>query len=272
MTTPEDRNPSNSNPFDKDNGSLSNSDAYQGGAHEAAPEGYKPTEGIQPTEGVQPTEPGFDSPRYEEPVYPQSEGPEYPSASSEIPGRPGEGGAPGSAAPYTGAAAGAPAADGAYPGGAYPGGAYPEGGYPEGGYPGAAPAGGAPAGGGWGQPEEINKVAPWALGFAVVSVVAMFLLGPLIVPFAIVAVILGIIGVVKARKIEFGKRRMGMSVAAIIIGLFTAIVMAIGAAGLYYFFNDADLQECSKLEDKEAVQKCIEEKVQGTLEEKTGAN
>lgn len=256
MTTPEDRNPSNSNPFDKDNGSLSNSDAYQGGAHEAAPEGYKPTEGVQPTE------PGFDSPRYEEPVYPQSEGPEYPSASSEIPGRPGEGGAPGSAAPYTGAAAGAPAADGAYPGGAYPGGAYPEGGYP----------GAAPAGGGWGQPEEINKVAPWALGFAVVSVVAMFLLGPLVVPFAIVGVILGIIGVVKARKIEFGKRRMGMSVAAIIIGLITAVLMAIGAAGLYYFFNDADLQECTKLEDKEAVQKCIEEKVQGTLEEKTGAN
>ncbi|KAA8721777.1 DUF4190 domain-containing protein [Corynebacterium spheniscorum] len=261
MTTPEGRNPSNSNPFDKDNGSLNNSDAYQGGAHEAAPEGHLPTEGVQPTE------PGFDSPRYEEPVYPQSEGPEYPSASSEIPGRPGEGGAPGSAAPYTGAAAGAPAADGAYPGGAYPGGAYPEDGYPEGGYPGAAPAGG-----GWGQPEEINKVAPWALGFAVVSVVAMFLLGPLVVPFAIVGVILGIIGVVKARKIEFGKRRMGMSVAAIIIGLITAILMAIGAAGLYYFFNDADLQECTKLEDKEAVQKCIEEKVQGTLEEKTGAN
>lgn len=257
MTTPEDRNPSNQdplNPFEQGNGNPTNSDAYRGGAHEAAPE------------GVQPTEPGFNSPRYDEPVYPQSEGPEYPSASSEIPGRPGEGGAPGSVAPYTGAA------DGAYPGGGYPGGAYPEGGYPEGGYPGAAPAGAAPAGGGWGQPEEINKLAPWALGIAVLSLVLIFVIGPLTIPAAIIAVILGIIAVVKARKIQFGKRRMGMSVAAILIGLITTILMAIGAAGLYYFFNDADLQECSKLEDKEAVQKCIEEKVQDSVREKTGAN
>lgn len=244
MTTPEDRNPAGENPFEKNNGT------FEGGAHEATPEGF------------QPAEPGFDTPDYEAPRF---EEPTYPSASSEIPGRPGEAGAPGSAAPYTGAsagAAGAPTGDGAYPGGAYPSDPYPGAGYPE---------GGDTTGGGWGQPEEFNKLAPWALGLAILSLTVMVIkpIALLSIPFAVIAVILGIVGVIKGRKIRNGKRRVGMSVAAIIIGLLTAILLAVGTITTYYLFKDVNLQECEQYTDKAQKQECIQQKVEEAVKQKT---
>ncbi len=162
-------------------------------------------------------------------------------------GNPGPGyqGGPGASQPYTG-----------YPGGqgeAY--GAGSSGAREQFSYGGA---------GAWDTGEEKNTVAPWALGVSILAVVTgLTIFGALLsfIP-GIIGLILGIVAVVKARRIRGPRRRMGMSITAIVLSVL-AVLMTIGLIAVAVMLAGTGAMDCFTLTTPEAQQQCLEEWAQG---------
>lgn len=173
------------------------------------------------------------------------------------------GGQPGQPHPYPGgdAASGNTGGYQPYPGGAS-GGAEPygapgyAGGYQQG-YAGGTQNGPGPYGAG--QPLAKNSVAAWALGVSIlafVMTVTLFLavFAPVV---GIVGLILGIVAVVKARRLKGPGRRMGMSIAAIIISVLSIILPVILLGFGFAILDNTGLTECTTLPPEEQ-QACID--------------
>lgn len=164
--------------------------------------------------------------------------------------------------PYGGGAGGPGGTGGGYPGypGSSPGGQQP--GY--GGYQssyGDQPGYGGYQPGGWGETEKKNAFAPWALGISILAVVLMVtLLLALFAPLAgLVGLILGIIAVVKARKITGRHRRMGMSITAIVLSVITIIVPIALAIFSFVVLESTGIADCLTLTNPAEQQACIED-------------
>lgn len=151
-----------------------------------------------------------------------------------------------------------------YPSGGDNAAAQPGAGY--GGYPEPAPAYGAagygagPGGSTWAVEEEKNRVAPWALGVGIVALIGglsllfsgfAFLIG-------LIGLILAIVAIVRARRIQGPGRRMGMSVAGLILS-----VIAIALSVLFWVFvgfiiSETGMMECFEISDPAQQQTCLE--------------
>lgn len=175
----------------------------------------------------------------------------------------GQGGNPGDGyTPYDGGANGPGETGGGYPN--YPGGSQSgqQPGY--GGYQssyGDQPGYGGYQPGGWGETEEKNGFAPWALGISILAMVLMVtLLLALLAPLAgLVGLILGIVAVVKARKITGRGRRMGMSITAIVLSVITIIVPIAFAIFSFVMLEATGMSDCLLLTNPTEQQACFED-------------
>lgn len=114
--------------------------------------------------------------------------------------------------------------------------------------------------GAWAINEEKNSVAPWALGVSILAVVAgLTIVGALIsfIP-GLIGLVLGIIGVVRARRIQGPRRRMGMSVTAIVLSVI-AVLMTVALVVLAFFLAGSGAVDCFMLSTPEAQQACLDE-------------
>lgn len=128
---------------------------------------------------------------------------------------------------------------------------------------GSAGYGAGPGGSTWAMHEEKNRVAPWCLGVGILALVGgisifftalAFLVG-------IVGVILGIVALVRGRKIEGPGRRTGMSVVGIVLS-----VVSIGLSVLFWvlmgiFASETGIADCMSLTDPAEQQACVEDSV-----------
>ena len=146
----------------------------------------------------------------------------------------------------------------AYP--SYPGAENTSGSYGAGGYPSAPAYGGV-------EIQERNMLAPWALGLGIVGLVlALPYIG--IIP-AVVGLILAIIAIMRARKIQGPYKRMGMSVIALIISGIAIIVSAIIIILTVFMWNSMSdgIEKCQRdhPNDSVAQQRCLNEVGESTF-------
>lgn len=142
-------------------------------------------------------------------------------------------------------------------------------GRPDAGYAGVAPHDQFSYGGvgDWGEQEKKNSVAPWALaasllgflaGLTVIGAVLSFLPG-------VIGLILGIIGIVRASRIRGPRRRMGMSVVAVVFSVL-AILMTVGLLAFAAFLSDSGAMDCLMLPAPEQQTACLEDWARSNLD------
>ena len=147
----------------------------------------------------------------------------------------------------------------AYP--SYPGAENTSGSYGAGGYPSASAYGGV-------EIQERNTLAPWALGLSIAAIVFAISIIGLIIAWlpALVGLILSIIAVLRAKKIQGPYRRMGMSVASLIISGLTTALFVIGIIGFSILMANSGeaIQKCQNdyPANSSAQQQCINDAVQ----------
>ncbi len=106
------------------------------------------------------------------------------------------------------------------------------------------------------QNQGSNTIAAWALGVAVVSLISILLIGSFALIPGLIAVVLGIVALVKAKKYAEPKaKRKGFAIGAIVIGTLVSIFGVITLVFLANIFG-----ECADYDTPEEVQRCIEEK------------
>lgn len=91
-----------------------------------------------------------------------------------------------------------------------------------------------------------NTVAPWALALSLVSLgLVLSLVGTLFaLPVAVVSLVLGVIAVVRSRRIPGPLTRTGFSVTAIICSLVVLVRSALLWAVVLYYLGKTELPEC----------------------------
>lgn len=163
---------------------------------------------------------------------------------------------PGENDPYRGADNPAP---GQYPG---PGGAgYGDPGYGGQGYGGANQPGGAEFGGAgaWAVDAPTNTVAPWALGVSIFAVIAgLSIIGTAfaVVP-GLIGLVLSIIAIVKARRIQGPRRRMGMSVTSLVLSVLAMLMTVLFFVIIGAIFQGSGLMDCLELPTAEQQEACV---------------
>ena len=146
----------------------------------------------------------------------------------------------------------------------YPGAENTSGSYGAGGYPSAPAYGGV-------EIQERNTLAPWALGLSIAAIVCVITIVGLVIAWipALVGLILSIIAILRAKKIQGPYRRMGMSVAALIISGLTTVLFVIGIIGISIFMANSGeaIQKCQNdyPANSSAQQQCINDAVQDAL-------
>ncbi|AGF72654.1 hypothetical protein [Corynebacterium halotolerans] len=117
----------------------------------------------------------------------------------------------------------------------------------------------------WAINEEKNSVAPWALGVSILAVVVgLTIIGaPLAFIPGLIGLVLGIIGVVRARRIRGPRRRMGMSVTAIVLSVI-AVLMTVALVVLAFFVAGSGAMDCFMLSTPEEQQACLDEWARST--------
>ena len=136
--------------------------------------------------------------------------------------------------------------------------------YGAGGYPSAPAYGGV-------EIQERNTLAPWALGLSIAAIVFAISIIGLIIAWlpALVGLILSIIAVLRAKKIQGPYRRMGMSVASLIISGLTTALFVIGIIGFSILMANSGeaIQKCQNdyPTNSSAQQQCINDAVQDAL-------
>lgn len=104
-----------------------------------------------------------------------------------------------------------------------------------------------------------NTIAYWALGFAIISVLAVLSIVGLIFAFipALVALVLAIIALVKGRKMPLGsKTRKGMSIISLVLSILIIVGSLVSALFLGAFVLDT-AGNCVNLPQEEQ-QQCVE--------------
>lgn len=111
-------------------------------------------------------------------------------------------------------------------------------------------------------PPANNTIAYWALGFAIVSILAIFSIVGLVFAFipALIAIILAIIALMKARKMPLGsKTRKGMSIVSLVLSVL-AIVASLAIIAIVGPLVVETVNSCGDL-PQEAQQQCIEDQL-----------
>lgn len=138
--------------------------------------------------------------------------------------------------------------------GGYPGSEYAAAGYPGAMYP--------------GEVQEKNNMALWAMILGIVGfVLTVSIVGALIglgILLGIIAIVLGILGVRRAGRMQGPNRRKGMAISGIVLGVLSiiaSIAIFLGTFGILSWFADTGILEtCSQFQnDQAAFQQCIEE-------------
>ena len=146
----------------------------------------------------------------------------------------------------------------------YPGVENTSGSYGAGGYPSAPAYGGV-------EIQERNTLAPWALVLSIAAIVFAISIIGLIIAWlpALVGLILSIIAILRAKKIQGPYRRMGMSVASLIISGLTTALFVIGIIGFSILMANSGeaIQKCQNdyPTNSSAQQQCINDAVQDAL-------
>ncbi|AZA11577.1 DUF4190 domain-containing protein [Corynebacterium gerontici] len=100
-----------------------------------------------------------------------------------------------------------------------------------------------------------NKLAKWALWIAVAAGVSILLIGPFALIPALVALVLSIIALVKARKYPTPKhKRKGFAIGGLVLSI---VVALISAAALYYALYS--FAKCQDAPDDDAMRQCLEQ-------------
>ncbi|STC70605.1 DUF4190 domain-containing protein [Corynebacterium pilosum] len=138
--------------------------------------------------------------------------------------------------------------------GGYPGSEYAAAGYPGAMYP--------------GEVQEKNNMALWAMILGIVGfVLTVSIVGAVIgigILLGIVAIVLGILGIRRAGRMEGPNRRKGMAISGIVLGalsIVASIAIFLGLFSMLSWFADTGIMEtCAPFqEDQEAYRQCIEE-------------
>lgn len=99
-----------------------------------------------------------------------------------------------------------------------------------------------------------NTLAKWAFGLSVASALSIVVIGPFALLPGLVAFVLGIVALVKAKKFPTPKqKRKGFSIAAVVISV---LVMLVSAAALY--FAAISFAKCQDAPNTDAMRQCIE--------------
>ncbi|AFM07549.3 DUF4190 domain-containing protein [Corynebacterium pseudotuberculosis] len=104
-----------------------------------------------------------------------------------------------------------------------------------------------------------NTIAYWALGFAVVSILAVLSIVGLVFAFipALIALVLAIIALVKARKMPLGaKTHKGMSIVSLVLSVLVILASLVGTLILGAFVVDTAGNCVNRPQEEQ--QKCIE--------------
>ncbi|MEZ2122240.1 MULTISPECIES: hypothetical protein [unclassified Corynebacterium] len=115
-----------------------------------------------------------------------------------------------------------------------------------------------------------NAIAPWALGVAIIALLICW------VPvfnwlLAAIGVILGIVGIIKAKGVTGSKNGKGLSIAAIIISVVAIILSVVLAWALVQFIGTENIEsitECNSIEDTTERERCIEERAEQIRQDK----
>lgn len=106
-----------------------------------------------------------------------------------------------------------------------------------------------------------NPVAPWALGLGILALLSLVVIVP---PFILgpIGIIVAIVALVKGGKRAPGSRRTAMSV----IGLVLSILSIAGAiaiiTGLFAFIGQTGAEDCMNLPTTEEIQNCVIERIE----------
>lgn len=162
-------------------------------------------------------------------------------------------------------------ADGPRPG-QYPGtegAGYGNPGHGEQGYGGANQPGGVYSGaefggaGAWAVDAPANTVAPWALGVSILAVITgLSIIGTAfaVIP-GLIGLILAIIAIVRARRIQGPRRRMGMSVTSLVLSVLAMLLTVLFFVFLGAVFQGTGIMDCLELPTAEQQEACLNQLV-----------
>lgn len=120
------------------------------------------------------------------------------------------------------------------------------------------------------QPQKSNGVAVAALVLGILSLLGLVLVFPGFI-FGLVALILGIVGLNKAKSIAGPGSRKGMSIAGIVMGVIAMVLSGLMMYAGFSVFNqmveDGVLDACQQYEnDASAYETCIQEEVEKSFD------
>lgn len=102
-----------------------------------------------------------------------------------------------------------------------------------------------------------NTVAKWAFGLSIASVLSIVVIGPFAILPGLVALVLGIVALVKAKKFPTPKqKRKGFSIAAVVISV---LVVLVSVAALYFAL--LSFAKCQDAPNADAMRQCIEQQL-----------
>lgn len=105
-----------------------------------------------------------------------------------------------------------------------------------------------------------NSVAPWALAIGLLALLTVVVVLPPVV-LGPIGIILSFVALSQAKKRVGDDRRMGMSIAGLILSVLATIAGIIFLLGTLAFMKDTGANECVGSGDMAAVQECVKERV-----------
>mgnify|MGYP006947859916 CR=1 FL=1 len=112
-----------------------------------------------------------------------------------------------------------------------------------------------------GTAQEPSKLALWTLILGAVSLVGLVvplvqLIAWILAP---VAIIMGIVALVKNRKRPSETRRTWMSILGIVLGVVSLGLLVFGALALIALSQDPEVQQCMNQDGQEAIKQCLQD-------------
>ncbi|ANE04191.1 DUF4190 domain-containing protein [Corynebacterium crudilactis] len=116
-----------------------------------------------------------------------------------------------------------------------------------------------------------NTAATWALGLGIASLVSLLavftvvgaFLALLAPAFALAGIIVAIVALVKAKKINGPGKRKGFAITGLILSILTLVVLIGITIIAVTLFANSGLVECANLPDAAAQQQCVEDIING---------
>ena len=112
-----------------------------------------------------------------------------------------------------------------------------------------------------GTAQEPSKLALWTLILGAVSLVGLVvplvqLIAWILAP---VAIIMGIVALVKNRKRPSETRRTWISILGIVLGVVSLGLLVFGALALIALSQDPEVQQCMNQDGQEAIKQCLQD-------------